>query len=257
MIATALIEARRGEAGQIQSSSVKSLSQRPVWRLYCDRVLLLRLVVSPVGLFNSMEITPTAIDTDLCHRIWKTRMLKTLSDNPLQAGAILVFFLCLAIVLAALGFEHIGGYRPCPLCLLERKAWYAALPLSALAIWLAGRGLRGAEKYLLANSVLAIIALIFIANAGLAGYHAGVEWKWWEGPGTCSDNLMTPLGGSGDGGLLGALEQTTIVRCDIAQFRLFGLSFSGYNFLMSLLAATISLAGIVLYRRKILNMTRQ
>ena len=33
-----------------------------------------------------------------------------------------------AVILAALAFEHIGGYTPCPLCLQQRYAYYAGLP---------------------------------------------------------------------------------------------------------------------------------
>ncbi len=166
-------------------------------------------------------------------------MLSKLVHKPLSSSAALVLLLSIAIIVAALGFEHIGGYKPCPLCLIERKAWYFAVPLALLALLLIRLERPGLVKLLLAG-----IALMFIVNAGLAGYHAGVEWKWWEGPTSCTGDHLEKLGG-GAGGLLEALKQTKVVRCDIAQFRLFGLSFSGYNVLASLFAALLAGLGII------------
>lgn len=170
-------------------------------------------------------------------------MLAKIAKYPLTTSAALVFALAVAIVLAALGFEHIGGYKPCPLCLIERKSWYFALPAGLLTLLALKINRPGFAKLL-----LVVIAVMFISNAGLAGYHAGVEWKWWAGPTSCTGGDLTPLGG-GTGGLLGALTKTTVVRCDVAQFRMFGLSFSGYNFLMSLLAAAIALLGVAFSQR--------
>ena len=101
-------------------------------------------------------------------------MLSKLAKEPLASSAALVLALSLAIIIAALGFEHIGGYKPCPLCLMERKAWYIAIPAALLALLL-----YRLDKPLLVKLLLAAIALMFLVNAGLAGYHAGVEWKWW------------------------------------------------------------------------------
>ncbi|MCF6199030.1 MAG: disulfide bond formation protein B [Hyphomicrobiaceae bacterium] len=170
-------------------------------------------------------------------------MLARFNAKPLAISAALLFALSVAIIITALGFEHIGGYKPCPLCLIERKAWYIAVPLALLALLL-----YRLDKLLLVKLVLAAIALMFLVNAGLAGYHAGVEWKWWEGPTSCTGDHLEQLGG-GAGGLLEALKQTKVVRCDIAQFRLFGLSFSGYNVLASLFAALIASLGIASSRR--------
>ena len=54
------------------------------------------------------------------------------SDNILKspdyrAGA-LALVIAIGAIVTALGFEHIGGYTPCPLCLMERWAYYASIP---------------------------------------------------------------------------------------------------------------------------------
>ena len=39
-----------------------------------------------------------------------------------------------ATVGTALGFQHIGGYIPCKLCLEQRMPYYVGVPLMALAV---------------------------------------------------------------------------------------------------------------------------
>lgn len=133
-----------------------------------------------------------------------------------------------AIILAALGFEYFGGYRPCPLCLQQRYAYYAGIPLLFGALVLLSTG-----QQKIAGALFALVALGFLANAGLGVYHSGVEWKLWEGPQTCQLALQ-PLGG-GPGGLLKQLETERVIRCDEASWRLLGLSFAGWNAVLSLL----------------------
>ena len=87
----------------------------------------------------------------------------------LRAAAI-VLVIAAATILAALAFEHLGGYAPCPLCLEERYAYYFAVPASAIALFLARE-----DKTGLARVLLLLIAHAFLANAAVAVYHAGVE----------------------------------------------------------------------------------
>lgn len=133
-----------------------------------------------------------------------------------------------AIILAALGFEHIGGYRPCPLCLQQRYAYYAGIPLLFGALVLVSIGQRR-----IAAVLFALVAAGFFFNAGLGVYHAGVEWKLWAGPETCQFALE-PLS-TGSGGILKQLENVRVIRCDEAPWRFLGLSFAGWNVVLSLL----------------------
>ena len=145
-----------------------------------------------------------------------------------RAGA---FALCVALaaILAAHAFERFGGYRPCPLCLMQRYAYYAAIPGLFLALVLDQAGWTKT-----AALVFFAVALGFLGNAGLGVYHAGAEWKFWPGPDTCSAALEPLKPAAGD--LLRQLEQTRVVRCDEAQWRLAGLSFAGWNVVASFVA---------------------
>jgi disulfide bond formation protein DsbB len=140
-----------------------------------------------------------------------------------------------ATLLIAYGFEHIGGYRPCPLCLQQRWAYLAGIPVTFAALALAPTG-----RARLAGLLLLAVALAFLANAGLGVYHAGVEWKLWPGPAACAATDLAPLGGGGRG-VLDAISATRVIRCDEAPWSFAGLSFAGWNAVISLLLTLTSL----------------
>lgn len=144
----------------------------------------------------------------------------------------LALLISVGIILTALGFEYIGGYSPCPLCLMQRYAFYAGIPLTFLAMALI------AERSRIAALLFLFVALAYLANAGLAAYHAGVEWQFWPGPDTCTAAQALP---TNPADLLKGLDTARVVRCDEATWRLFGLSFAGWNVLISLALFAISL----------------
>ena len=150
-----------------------------------------------------------------------------------RAGAF-ALLLALATILAALAFERFGGYAPCPLCLMQRWAYYAGVPALFLALVLVA-----AEWPRFAALLFFAVALGFLANAGLGVYHSGVEWGFWPGPDTCTGELQ-PLK-SGGAGILDKLKDTTVVRCDQAAWRFAGLSFAGWNVVASFVAFVASL----------------
>lgn len=151
----------------------------------------------------------------------------------------LAAFLASALMLAiAHGFQTIGGLAPCTLCLRQREVYWTVLGVAAAGMVIVrlpkGERWRGAFNLML--------GLIFLSGAGLAAYHAGVEWKWWPGPTACAsaggaistDDLTALLGGA------------TIKppACDKAAWVFAGLSMAGWNavisfgfFVVSLVAA--------------------
>jgi disulfide bond formation protein DsbB len=159
------------------------------------------------------------------------------ADPAYKAGAI-ALILAVAAIAAALGFQYIGGYAPCPLCLMQRYAYYAGIPLLFVGLVLVASDRAG-----WAALVLFIVALAFLANAGLGIYHAGAEWKLWAGPDTCASATQT-LGG-GSGGLLKQLETTRVIRCDEAPWTFLGLSFAGWNVVTSFLIFVAALQAAI------------
>src|SRR4029077_5984285 len=92
----------------------------------------------------------------------------------------IVFSIALATIVTAHVFESFG-YAPCPLCLEERYAYYFAVPSTLIAFFAAR-----AQSFTLTRVLFVLVALAFLVNAVLGVYHAGVEWKWWAGPTSCS-----------------------------------------------------------------------
>ena len=153
------------------------------------------------------------------------------SETPERSAAYrlggLTLFFAAGVILAALAFEHLGGYAPCPLCLMQRYAWYAAIPLLFVAMALTS------EMPRVAGFIFFAVALAFLVNAGLGVYHAGVEWKFWPGPDTCATAQALP---TTPADLLNGLAESRVVRCDEPAWTFAGLSFAGWNVVASLAA---------------------
>lgn len=126
-----------------------------------------------------------------------------------------------ALLLAGAYLSQYGfGLYPCEMCWWQRYPHFAAVVLALVStvaepkrLWV----------------VLAAIAMLVSGLIG--GFHAGVEYGWWEGITGCA----TTVGGGGD-----ALENilaAPLIRCDVAPWDLFGISLAGWNFLVSAAAA--------------------
>lgn len=134
---------------------------------------------------------------------------------------------CVLTIAGFLFFQYVVGLPPCPLCLEQRYAFYFGF---ALAILLGFGGSYGASRKVMIAG-FAALAMMMLYNAGLGAYHAGIEWKFWPGPMECSGTGADFKGG---GSLLNQLQSgISVVRCDQAAWRLFGISLPGWNVLVS------------------------
>lgn len=134
-----------------------------------------------------------------------------------------IFHILAATIIAAHAFERVGGYIPCALCLEQRQPYYFGLPLLFLA------GLAARRSWMRVAAAAAVFGgLVILYGAGLAAYHSGVEWGVWAGPDTCA--LPSPSAPSG-----GILDQLSLKppSCTEAVWRFLGLSFAGWNFVLS------------------------
>jgi disulfide bond formation protein DsbB len=149
----------------------------------------------------------------------------TLAETALppsqETRALLIAAASIAILAAVWIFQGMG-YAPCELCLTQRYAFYAAIPLALLTSLVASRSAHG-----VARAGFALLALVFAASAALAAYHVGVEYHWWQGPTACTGGV----GSVND--LLKSLDSVKVVRCDEVQLRIGGLSLAGWNVVAS------------------------
>ncbi len=143
--------------------------------------------------------------------------------SPFRAALIVCAVMLLTIIGAWL-FQF-AGYMPCDLCLKQRWAYYAIVPLTLLLAVFKPGWIRAG---------LWVVFLILIGSMVFGIYHSGVEWKWWAGPGTC-----------GMGNLSEGLPDLTkpVVKCDEAAVRILGLSLAGWNAVISVVMAFVALKG--------------
>lgn len=158
--------------------------------------------------------------------------------GPLQLfTALAVFFGMVLVILSVLGFEHLGGYVPCQLCLAQREPYYAAIPVSALAALAAAYNWHAVAV----RSALAIVGLLLVYAVILGIHHAGVEWGFWAGPADCGAVDAGVMRDAGE--LFGQLDTVKPPSCNEAAGRFLGLSFAGWNVVVATVLGSIAFVG--------------
>ena len=127
--------------------------------------------------------------------------------------------------------EYVFGLFPCEMCWWQRWPHFAALALAALAFAAPAPRLW-----------VGLAAVAIVISGLIGGFHAGVEYDWWEGITPCavvdfSRDVMDP-------------NAVPLVRCDVAPWSLFGISLAGFNFLFSCLGGIAILALILLPQKR-------
>jgi disulfide bond formation protein DsbB len=145
-----------------------------------------------------------------------------------------------ATIAAAWGFELLGGYVPCALCLQERLPYYTGIPIALVALVVA---VAGAQRWLI-RVLLVLVAAVFAYGAYLGVYHAGAEWGFWPGPADCAAGAAPPATSAAD--ILSQIQGMRIVSCTEVNWRFpadWGLSFAGWNAVASLFLILVALWG--------------
>lgn len=135
-----------------------------------------------------------------------------------RLAQLLAVLLPVGLLGGALISEHVFGLYPCEMCIWQRWPLYVAVAIAGGAVVLNSK----VSRFLLVGAALAILI-----SGLIGGFHAGVEYGWWEGITSCA----TPIDTSGD--MLDSIMNAPLVRCDVAPWTLFGVSLAGFNFLIS------------------------
>ena len=145
--------------------------------------------------------------------------------DSLRMARMIAFLVPLVLLAAVYASQFWGGLYPCEMCWWQRYGHFAALALAVLSF--------GLPK----SRLPVVLAGLGIASSSLIGaYHAGVEYGWWQGLTACTSAVKF-----GGGDPLTAIMAAPLVRCDVVQWQLFGISLAGYNFLVSGAAALVVL----------------
>jgi disulfide bond formation protein DsbB len=147
-------------------------------------------------------------------------------DNLVKARALAVL-----VPAALLGGAYVAQYGfglfPCEMCWWQRYPHFVAgaLGLAAFAVR-PGRGL------------IVLAGLAVLTSGLIGGFHAGVEYGWWEGITACTAAKVNVLD-------IGAAP---LIRCDVAPWSLWGISLAGFNFLISS-ASGAAIVALAAYRK--------
>ncbi|WOI54442.1 disulfide bond formation protein B [Parvularcula sp. LCG005] len=167
--------------------------------------------------------------------------LVTPSSRPLLLSALV----SAALLAGAHLFEKVGGLDPCLLCLSQREVHWAALFVSLIALGMTRLVLD--PRLLLVG--LGLLTLVYLYSTYMGAFHAGVEWDFWDGPAGCAagGGALTTEVSADD--ILGSLNGPGLdgPPCEIAAWRMLGISMAGYNALIS--AGMAALCGWATWRQ--------
>ncbi len=134
----------------------------------------------------------------------------------------IIFLISFFALISAYFIEYILGHQPCNLCLIERIPYVLSM-IIIMAIFLIQRN----KKFL-----ILLLILIFIFSFVISFYHYGIEQGFFQESSLCGVKNLTENITKED--LLKELSEKT-VSCKDVTFKIFGLSLTSINIVLSLL----------------------
>ena len=134
----------------------------------------------------------------------------------------LILLISIIALISAFFIEYILGHQPCNLCILERIPYFLAI----IVILLNYKFIEFEKFFIL------FLIIIFLFGTALSLYHLGIE------QGLIQESLVCDLKSGSN--LLSKEEilkqlQEKSVSCKDVTFKMFGLSLTSYNILISIL----------------------
>ena len=133
----------------------------------------------------------------------------------------IVFTISLISIIAAFFIEYVLGHQPCNLCLMQRIPYVLSISLIIL-------------NYLIKRNVqfvILLLILIFSFSFLISFYHFGIEQGFFEESSVCGLNNTSEIISKEE--ILKQLNEKNI-SCKDVTFRIFGLSLTTFNMILSL-----------------------
>ena len=134
----------------------------------------------------------------------------------------IIFLVSILALASAFFIEYFLGYQPCNLCVLERIPYF----LGIIIVLLNFKFIQFERFFIL------LLTIIFFAGTILSLYHLGIEQGFIQESLVCDlkngSNLLSKEE------ILKQLQEKS-VSCKDVTFKIFGLSLTSYNILISLL----------------------
>ena len=139
----------------------------------------------------------------------------------------LILLISIIALISAFFIEYILGHQPCNLCILERIPYF----LATIVILLNYKFIQFEKFFIL------FLTIIFLFGAVLSLYHLGIE------QGLIQESLVCDLKSGSDlllkEEILKQLQEKS-VNCKDVTFKIFGLSLTSYNILISILITIVT-----------------
>ena len=133
-----------------------------------------------------------------------------------------IFLVSIIALVSAFFIEYILGHQPCNLCILERIPYF----LTIIVVLLNYKFIQFERFFIL------LLAIVFLAGTILSIYHLGIEQGFIQESLVCDlkngSNLLSKEE------ILKQLQEKS-VSCKDVTFKIFGLSLTSYNILISLI----------------------
>ncbi|MDA9682084.1 disulfide bond formation protein B [Candidatus Pelagibacter sp.] len=143
----------------------------------------------------------------------------------------LIFLVSIIALVSAFFIEYILGHQACNLCILERIPY-----LLAMILILLNYKFNQFEKFF-----ILLLTIVFLVGTVLSLYHLGIEQGFIQESLVCDLKSGTNLLSKEE--ILEQLQEKN-VSCKDVTFKIFGLSLTSYNILISFL---ISISGGKIY----------
>jgi len=134
----------------------------------------------------------------------------------------IIFLVSILALVSAFFIEYILGHQPCNLCIFERIPY-----LLAIIIILFNFRFNQFEKFF-----ILLLVIVFLFGTILSLYHLGIEQGFIQESLVCDLKSGSNLLSKEE--ILKQLEEKS-VSCKDVTFKIFGLSLTSYNILVSLL----------------------
>ncbi len=145
-----------------------------------------------------------------------------MAENSKNLLIKLIFLISIIALASALFIEYKLGHQPCNLCILERIPY-----LLAIILILLNYKFNHLEKLF-----LILLTIVFFFASILSLYHLGIEQGFIQESMVCDLKSRSNLLSKDD--ILKQLQEKSI-SCKDVTFKIFGLSLTTYNILISLL----------------------
>ena len=159
-------------------------------------------------------------------------MLNLIKKNYIR----IIFLVSFVALISAYFIEYVLGHQPCNLCLMERIPYAIALVIIIL-----NYKFNRLDKYF-----ILLLSMVFLASTLLSLYHLGIEQGFIEESLVCDLQNSSKILSKEE--ILKQLQEKR-VSCKDVTFKIFGLSLTTLNIIISILT-TIVLTKIYLSYEK-------